>query len=82
MLVVLIRLGKLGTEEFAGTVGSARKLSVGREENEMSVTIKLEEMDGGLRKAAGMVEGRTHRRSLEEWRDLQAVELREMGFRI
>ena len=54
MLVCWTRLGKLGTEEFVGTVGSARKLSVGREEKEMSVTTKLEKKDGGLRKAAGM----------------------------
>ena len=80
MLVFLIRLG---TEEFAGTRGSAKELSVGREEKEMSITTKLEDREGGLRKVIGKVgKGRTHRRSAEEWWELQAGELREMGFRI
>ena len=75
MLVFLIRLRRVEPE--AGTVagpeegkGSARKL-IAWEEKEMSIMTKMEERDGGLRKAVGMVEGQTHRRSPEECWDLR-----------
>jgi len=51
----------VGSEEEAG---SARRLNVGPEEQEMSMLSKLVERDGGLRKMIGMVEGRTHRRNV------------------
>ena len=70
----LIKVGhgarKLSVGPEAGTE-SSRRLSAGREEKEMSIATKLEERDGGLRKVAGMVKGRTHRRSSEEWRDCE-----------